>query len=46
MPGATLLAQVRLAPIPPTWFTRIGHAFGWLCVGLSMLMLLAPRRRD
>lgn len=44
MPGATLLAQVTVGPIQPTLFTRIGNVFGWLCVGLSALMLLAPRR--
>lgn len=45
MPGASLLVQVPIGPAQPTLYTRIGNAPGWLCVGLSLLMLVLPRRR-
>lgn len=47
MPGRTLLAKALITAQVPTLYTRIGNAFGWLCVVVAALFLfLAMRRRS
>jgi apolipoprotein N-acyltransferase len=37
---ATLAAVVAVPRLVPTLYTRIGDAFGWFCVALSVLLML------
>ncbi|MGC4125242.1 nitrilase-related carbon-nitrogen hydrolase [Enterobacter sp.] len=43
MPGSMAIATVSITPIQPTLFTRIGDAFGWLCLALSAALLVLAR---
>ena len=44
MPGVSLLGRVP-APAPsPTWYSRTGDVFGWLCTAVLMLVLGYRRR--
>jgi apolipoprotein N-acyltransferase len=44
-PGNSLMATVGLGGSPtPTFYARYGDLFGWLCVPLSVLWQVAPKR--
>lgn len=43
MPGSTLLVDLPLPAPRPTLYTRTGDAFGWLCVAMSILLLIGTR---
>lgn len=45
MPGISVVATAKLAPAGPTLQSRIGDAFGWLCVLLAAGLTVASRRR-
>lgn len=44
MPGSTLLATVLIPKQIATLYTRIGNAFGWLCVLISAALLFVKSR--
>ena len=45
MPGADLLATLRVAPPLTTLYTRIGNLLGWLCVAGGAVFLVIGRGR-
>lgn len=46
MPGATLVADLKVGERIATPYARIGDAFGWLCVALATWLLLMAQRRS
>lgn len=38
-PGSSLVADVPLGPASPTLYSRIGDAFGWICVAIAVFTL-------
>lgn len=45
IPGAALLATVRVGPQLATLYTRTGDAFGWLCAAIAAVLVMLSRRR-
>jgi apolipoprotein N-acyltransferase len=41
MPGSAMLARVKVSAPVPTLYTRIGDAFGWLCVVIAVAAIAA-----
>lgn len=49
MPGSAMLVRVKVSAPVPTLYSRIGDAFGWLCVVVGLAAscaMFAGRRRD
>jgi apolipoprotein N-acyltransferase len=42
LPGSSLLADLPLAPVEPTFYARHGDVFGWLSVVAALVVLLQP----
>ena len=45
MPGQSAIATLPLAPRQPTLYTRIGDAFGWICMTALLAMLATALRK-
>lgn len=44
LPGARLVVRIRLDRVGPTLQSRLGDAFGWLCVATALGFAVAARR--
>jgi apolipoprotein N-acyltransferase len=45
LPGTTLFGKVTVGPRVATVYTRIGDAFGWICVAAAVLLTALAIRR-
>lgn len=43
LPGVLVIAQVPVGDASPTLYARFGDWFGWLCVGLAVIVRFKPR---
>lgn len=44
-PGNAVLGDLQLQPVTPTLYSRSGNILGWVCVALSVLLMVQSQRR-